>query len=169
MEPPPAGSGSYRRYANSAPFPGATAGRTIVKEQLESLVGMMVERGILLEEALTEFEKKFIKHVYRALEWQSLPRRESPRNSSQYPQPQGRRVRFEPRRPPPLTIVRHFHGARWVSQNGNVGRRGRWSSMQSRFLIPSPAIRNRKIVYLMQVTGEAYDFAVPEAAPVPTS
>jgi Fis family transcriptional regulator, factor for inversion stimulation protein len=34
-----------------------------VKEQLESLVGMMVERGILLEEAITEFEKKFIKRV----------------------------------------------------------------------------------------------------------
>jgi Fis family transcriptional regulator, factor for inversion stimulation protein len=34
-----------------------------VKELLESLVGMMVERGILLEEALTEFEKKFIKRV----------------------------------------------------------------------------------------------------------
>jgi DNA-binding NtrC family response regulator len=36
-----------------------------VKDQLESLVGMMVERGILLEEAISEFEKKFIK---RALE-----------------------------------------------------------------------------------------------------
>ena len=34
-----------------------------MKEQLESLVDMMVERGILLEEALTEFEKKFIKCV----------------------------------------------------------------------------------------------------------
>jgi Fis family transcriptional regulator, factor for inversion stimulation protein len=34
-----------------------------VREQLDSLVGMMVERGILLEEALTEFEKKFIKRV----------------------------------------------------------------------------------------------------------
>jgi Fis family transcriptional regulator, factor for inversion stimulation protein len=34
-----------------------------VKEELESMVGMMVERGILLEEALTEFEKKFIKRV----------------------------------------------------------------------------------------------------------
>jgi Fis family transcriptional regulator len=34
-----------------------------VKEQLESLVGLMVERGILLEEAVTEFEKKFIKRV----------------------------------------------------------------------------------------------------------
>jgi DNA-binding protein Fis len=32
-----------------------------VKEQLESLVGMMVEKGILLEEAVTEFEKKFIR------------------------------------------------------------------------------------------------------------
>lgn len=41
------------------------AERTTVKEQLESLVGMMVERGILLEEAVSEFEKKFIK---RALE-----------------------------------------------------------------------------------------------------
>jgi Fis family transcriptional regulator len=34
-----------------------------VKDQLESLVGMMVERGILLEEAVTEFEKKFIRRV----------------------------------------------------------------------------------------------------------
>ncbi|MGH9738259.1 MAG: helix-turn-helix domain-containing protein [Candidatus Acidiferrales bacterium] len=34
-----------------------------MKEELESLVGMMVERGILLEEAVTEFEKKFIKRV----------------------------------------------------------------------------------------------------------
>jgi Fis family transcriptional regulator, factor for inversion stimulation protein len=34
-----------------------------VKDQLESLVGMMVERGIHLEEAITEFEKKFIKRV----------------------------------------------------------------------------------------------------------
>ena len=43
--------------------PGAHAERVIVKEQLESLIGMMVERGILLEEAVTEFEKKFIKRV----------------------------------------------------------------------------------------------------------
>jgi Fis family transcriptional regulator, factor for inversion stimulation protein len=34
-----------------------------VKEQLESLIGMMVDRGILLEEAISEFEKKFIKCV----------------------------------------------------------------------------------------------------------
>ena len=34
-----------------------------MKEQLESLIDMMVQRGILLEEALTEFEKKFIKNV----------------------------------------------------------------------------------------------------------
>jgi Fis family transcriptional regulator, factor for inversion stimulation protein len=34
-----------------------------VREELESLVGMMVERGILLEEAVTEFEKKFIRRV----------------------------------------------------------------------------------------------------------
>jgi Fis family transcriptional regulator len=43
--------------------PNAHAERVIVKEQLESLIGMMVERGILLEEAVTEFEKKFIKRV----------------------------------------------------------------------------------------------------------
>jgi Fis family transcriptional regulator, factor for inversion stimulation protein len=41
--------------------------RAIVKDQLESLVGMMVERGILLEEAVTEFEKKFIKRVLERL------------------------------------------------------------------------------------------------------
>lgn len=34
-----------------------------MKEQLENLIGMMVDRGILLEEALTEFEKKFIRRV----------------------------------------------------------------------------------------------------------
>ncbi len=34
-----------------------------MKEQLESLVGLMVEKGILLEEALVEFEKKFIRRV----------------------------------------------------------------------------------------------------------
>jgi DNA-binding protein Fis len=34
-----------------------------VKEQLEQVVGLMVDRGILLEEAVTEFEKKFIKRV----------------------------------------------------------------------------------------------------------
>jgi Fis family transcriptional regulator, factor for inversion stimulation protein len=36
-----------------------------VKEQLETVIGLMVDRGILLEEAVTDFEKKFIK---RALE-----------------------------------------------------------------------------------------------------
>jgi DNA-binding protein Fis len=32
----------------------------VVKEQLESLVSEMIERRIYLEEALSEFEKKFI-------------------------------------------------------------------------------------------------------------
>jgi len=32
-----------------------------VKDQLESLIGQMVERGILLDEAVVEFEKKFIR------------------------------------------------------------------------------------------------------------
>jgi len=36
-----------------------------VRDQLESLVGQMVERGILFDEAVGEFEKKYIK---RALE-----------------------------------------------------------------------------------------------------
>jgi DNA-binding protein Fis len=34
-----------------------------VKDQLESLVGQMVERGILFEEAVSEFEKRFIRRV----------------------------------------------------------------------------------------------------------
>jgi len=34
-----------------------------VKDQLESLIGQMVDRGILFPEAVTEFEKKFIKRV----------------------------------------------------------------------------------------------------------
>ena len=32
-----------------------------MKDQLESLVGQMVERGILFDEAIAEFEKKFIR------------------------------------------------------------------------------------------------------------
>lgn len=32
-----------------------------MKDQLEALVGQMVDRGILLEEAVTEFERRFIK------------------------------------------------------------------------------------------------------------
>jgi Fis family transcriptional regulator, factor for inversion stimulation protein len=36
-----------------------------VKDQLEGLVSQMVEKGILFEEAMGEFEKRFIK---RALE-----------------------------------------------------------------------------------------------------
>jgi DNA-binding protein Fis len=38
-----------------------------MKDQLESLVGQMVEKGILLDEAVTEFEKKFIKRVLENL------------------------------------------------------------------------------------------------------
>ena len=34
-----------------------------MKDQLEALIGQMVERGILFDEAVTEFEKKFIKRV----------------------------------------------------------------------------------------------------------
>ena len=34
-----------------------------MKDQLETLVGQMVERGIQFDEALNEFEKKFIKRV----------------------------------------------------------------------------------------------------------
>jgi two-component system nitrogen regulation response regulator GlnG len=37
--------------------------RASVKDQLEALVGQMVERGIHFDEAVTEFEKKFIKRV----------------------------------------------------------------------------------------------------------
>ncbi len=34
-----------------------------MKDQLEALIGLMVEKGILFEEAVEEFEKKFIKRV----------------------------------------------------------------------------------------------------------
>ncbi len=34
-----------------------------MKDQLEALIGQMVERGILFDEAINEFEKKFIKRV----------------------------------------------------------------------------------------------------------
>lgn len=34
-----------------------------MKDQLEGLVSQMVERGILFDEALGEFEKRFIKRV----------------------------------------------------------------------------------------------------------
>jgi DNA-binding protein Fis len=34
-----------------------------VRDQLEALVGQMVERGIHFDEAVNEFEKKFIKRV----------------------------------------------------------------------------------------------------------
>jgi DNA-binding protein Fis len=37
--------------------------RTIVKDQLEGLVSQMVDRGILFDEAVGEFEKRFIKRV----------------------------------------------------------------------------------------------------------
>jgi Fis family transcriptional regulator, factor for inversion stimulation protein len=35
-------------------------GELVVKDQLEALVTQMIERGLLFEEAITEFEKKFI-------------------------------------------------------------------------------------------------------------
>jgi DNA-binding protein Fis len=34
-----------------------------VKDQLEGLVAQMIERGILFDEAVGEFEKRFIKRV----------------------------------------------------------------------------------------------------------
>ena len=34
-----------------------------MKDQLENLVGQMVERGILFDEAVTEFEKRFIRQM----------------------------------------------------------------------------------------------------------
>jgi len=34
-----------------------------VKDQLETLIGQMVERGIMFDEAVTEFEKRFIKRA----------------------------------------------------------------------------------------------------------
>jgi DNA-binding protein Fis len=39
------------------------AERAIVRDQLEGLVAQMVDRGILFDEAVQEFEKRFIKRV----------------------------------------------------------------------------------------------------------
>jgi len=39
-----------------------------VKDQLEGLVSQMVERGILFDEAIGEFEKRFIKGVLYRVE-----------------------------------------------------------------------------------------------------
>ncbi len=52
-----------RRVVGVGHFLALPLKRANLKDQLESLVGLMVERGILLEEAVTEFEKKFIKRV----------------------------------------------------------------------------------------------------------
>lgn len=40
-----------------------SAERVTVKDQLEGLVAQMVEKGILFDEAVQEFEKRFIKRV----------------------------------------------------------------------------------------------------------
>lgn len=37
-----------------------------MKDQLEALITQMIDRGILFEEAVTEFEKKFIKKILDA-------------------------------------------------------------------------------------------------------
>ena len=34
-----------------------------MRDQLEALVGQMVDRGILFQEAVNEFEKRFIKRI----------------------------------------------------------------------------------------------------------
>ena len=59
-----------------------------MKEELESLVGMMVERGILLEEAITEFEKKFIRRVLEHSRGNQCRAAKTPGNPPQYPEPQ---------------------------------------------------------------------------------
>lgn len=40
-----------------------------MKEQLELLINQMVEKGILYDEAVTEFEKKFIRKVLERNKW----------------------------------------------------------------------------------------------------
>src|SRR5262245_41138821 len=47
--------------AGPAPESKRSAESAIVKDQLEGLVSQMVERGILFDEAVGEFEKRFIK------------------------------------------------------------------------------------------------------------
>ncbi len=40
-----------------------------MREQLESLVNQMIDKGILYDEALSEFEKKFIRKVLERNRW----------------------------------------------------------------------------------------------------
>jgi hypothetical protein len=49
-----------------------------VKDQLEGLVSQMVDRGILFDEAVGEFEKRFIKRVLTAPTATSPAPRRSP-------------------------------------------------------------------------------------------
>src|ERR1700691_1078831 len=51
----------------AGPCSPALCGARNVKDRLESLDGLMVERGILLKQAVTEFEKKFIRRVLEKL------------------------------------------------------------------------------------------------------
>jgi Fis family transcriptional regulator len=54
---------SWIRNSKPVPNKNSSAWRVAVRDQLEGLVTQMVERGILFDEAVGEFEKRFIKRV----------------------------------------------------------------------------------------------------------
>ena len=61
------------------------AGERTVRDQLEGLVSLMVERGILFDEAVGEFEKRFIKgNQSRAAEVLGIHRNTLSRKITQY-------------------------------------------------------------------------------------
>jgi DNA-binding NtrC family response regulator len=53
----------FRKCGNGAPGRSLRNQRVVVKDQLESLVDQLIERGILYAEAVGEFEEHFIRKV----------------------------------------------------------------------------------------------------------
>ena len=84
-----------------------------VKDQLEGLVSQMVERGILFDEAVGEFEKRFIKRVLERGRGQPVARRGSSGNPPQHTEPQDRRIQAGSQRTPPLALRRREPEYRW--------------------------------------------------------
>src|SRR5271166_918146 len=56
-------AGNWIRRQPSLESSYSAAERAVVRDQLEGLVSQMVERGIQFDEAVGEFEKRFIKRV----------------------------------------------------------------------------------------------------------
>ena len=80
-----------------------------MRDQLEGLVGQMVERGILFDEAVGEFEKRFIKRVLERTEGNQSRAAVVLGDSSQYSESQNQRIQAgSPAREKPLNPLAGF-------------------------------------------------------------